>query len=585
MRINALVVAPYAGLAELTNSLKTELKEFNLTVIQGDLQEVLPELDRLHLQDFDVIISRGGTATLLSKHTRLPVIDIQVSGFDILRMLTMVRDFQAPVEVIGFRNVIEGIISVSILMETEVTYTIIHHEGEVDHALHTAKAKGVKMIVGDNITVKKAADYGLQGVLITSGRESLMMAFTQAKQIYKITATHKVQHQAFSALLDTVESGCAIVDQEGLIQYANPSFREQLRIEASQSNLFQGYPLYQTLLNCIDKGLKLNQHLLMVDQEGQLGLTADAILTVSDTKMYVVKVIQAMQADADIHVVCSSGMNASFPPFIMTQTVSAKGKASSTLPMAVYGKEGVGKRLYVLGSLSERAKSMVEIRIFRTTGVSIKALQAFISLIDEDQLIYISGIERLSLILQQELSLALDQVAHRTVFSFLEDPAILAEQARIDKKLYNLFRKQMVYIAPLSERRADLEEYIRAFLISLNEKYGKQIVGIRPEVAEALYQHTWEGNLFELRSVMEQFVQHTTGEYIDTNVLPILHKLRDQTLQVDPSNLIALNIHRPLDEIEKDIIQIVLEQEGMNQSQAANRLGISRSTMWRKLKG
>lgn len=45
-----------------------------------------------------------------------------------------------------------------------------------------------------------------------------------------------------------------------------------------------------------------------------------------------------------------------------------------------------------------------------------------------------------------------------------------------------------------------------------------------------------------------------------------------------------IDLHKPLDEIERSVIQQILAEEGMNQSAAAKRLGISRSTLWRKLK-
>ncbi len=587
MRIKTLVVAPYAGLVELTNSLKADLEEFEITVIQGDLMEVLPQIDSFHLQGYDLIISRGGTATLLGKHSYLPVIDIQVSGFDILRMLTLVKGFHAPVEMIGFQNVIEGIISGSNLMDMDISYTMIHNQDEVDHALQAAKLKGVKIIVGDNITVKKAAGYGLQGVLITSGRESVIAAFAQAKQIYKISQTYKVKNQAFETLLSTMETGCAIVDQAGTVKYANHAFRDLLRIKESQSNLFQPYPYLQKLFLNLGKGITLNRQMMMVDPEGQFALTGDEIPTEGDLRMFYLKAIPATQADADIRFSYSTGLNDAFPPLIMTQSVYAKEKASYALPMAVYGEEGAGRRLFALGSLTDHSKSMVEIKIFNSAEASFGALLALIAACDEDQILYISGAENLTLTEQETFAIALEKAAANTIFSFLTDPSILLEQSQLDKKLYNFFNKQIVYIAPLHKRRADLEEYIRAFLISFNEKYGKQIVGVRPEVAEALYHHSWESNLFELKDVMEQFVRHTSGEYIDTNVLPILHDLQQNQNNKDSSapELTGLNLNRTLDDIEKDIIQIVLEQEGMNQSQTANRLGINRSTLWRKLKG
>jgi transcriptional regulator with PAS, ATPase and Fis domain len=45
-----------------------------------------------------------------------------------------------------------------------------------------------------------------------------------------------------------------------------------------------------------------------------------------------------------------------------------------------------------------------------------------------------------------------------------------------------------------------------------------------------------------------------------------------------------LDLNKPLDDINKDIINLVLSEEDFNQSKAAERLGISRSTLWRKIK-
>ena len=45
-----------------------------------------------------------------------------------------------------------------------------------------------------------------------------------------------------------------------------------------------------------------------------------------------------------------------------------------------------------------------------------------------------------------------------------------------------------------------------------------------------------------------------------------------------------INISGSLEDIEKRIIHYVLKEEGMNQTKAAARLGISRATLWRKLK-
>lgn len=133
----------------------------------------------------------------------------------------------------------------------------------------------------------------------------------------------------------------------------------------------------------------------------------------------------------------------------------------------------------------------------------------------------------------------------------------------------------------LKEHAEDLNEYVRKFIAQYNVKYGKQIVGVQEEALKWLYSRTWKNNLQELSSVIEQAVQFTNNEYINKEDLNNIWKNTDEHAQLGCS---VIDLNKPLAEIEKDIIWKVLQEEEMNQTRAAKRLGINRSTLWRKLK-
>ncbi len=85
--------------------------------------------------------------------------------------------------------------------------------------------------------------------------------------------------------------------------------------------------------------------------------------------------------------------------------------------------------------------------------------------------------------------------------------------------------------------------------------------------------------------MISQFVKHTDGSYISGEVLPYLIETQGRANRIAKSDALqSLNLNQTLDDIESDIIRIVLEEENNNQSNAAKRLGINRSTLWRKLK-
>ena len=142
-----------------------------------------------------------------------------------MRMLSLMNNYRTSIAMIGFPNIIESFVSVSELMNIPFSYIAIHHEDEADKVLWKAKADGVKVIVGDTVTVKKAGEHGLQGVLITSGRESVLEAFAQAKNIYKITQTYKRERLMYESMLNHISTGYAAITKTGMIRFANAAFR------------------------------------------------------------------------------------------------------------------------------------------------------------------------------------------------------------------------------------------------------------------------------------------------------------------------------------------------------------------------
>src|SRR5690606_16093924 len=92
----------------------------------------------------------------------------------------------------------------------------------------------------------------------------------------------------------------------------------------------------------------------------------------------------------------------------------------------------------------------------------------------------------------------------------------------------------------------------------------------------------WELNIYQFMNVLKKLILIADDMFIQKDeterVLMEELKLRSQK-EVNKFTLTGT-----LDEITANIIQQVLEEESMNQSKAAKRLGISRSTLWRKLK-
>lgn len=150
----------------------------------------------------------------------------------------------------------------------------------------------------------------------------------------------------------------------------------------------------------------------------------------------------------------------------------------------------------------------------------------------------------------------------------------------------NRFREDLFYrinvipfkVPPLRERLEDVGHLTEFFLKKITKRSGKRITMIEDDVINLFYKHTWPGNLRELENVIEAAIHLTDGEKITITSLP-------EYFLGDPKLLIGQrSLKEILDETEKRIIEKSLEQFDQDKLQAAKSLGISKSSMYEKIK-
>ncbi len=148
------------------------------------------------------------------------------------------------------------------------------------------------------------------------------------------------------------------------------------------------------------------------------------------------------------------------------------------------------------------------------------------------------------------------------------------EQGGFREDLYYRLHVVPVMMPPLRERMSDLPLLAGHFLQRFGDHSGKKVAGIKPEVMRIFMNHPWPGNIRELENAMEHAVILARGEHIDVDDLPAY--LREESA-VHPYG------GETLAHLEKEHLQRVLKQYQGNKIEAARRLKISRSTLYRKL--
>ncbi|WP_036746484.1 sigma-54-dependent transcriptional regulator [Paenibacillus sp. UNC451MF] len=592
-KMKALVIAPYRGLVELTSSLIDQLDDFDITIVQGDISEPLP-VRQYEEEGYDVVISRGGTAKLIRDHCSLPVVEIKISGFDILRLITLLKEYKTPIEMIGFPNIIEAVVAVSRLLDVYIPYTIIHEQDEVNEALEKARKKGALVIVGGSNTVRLAKEQGLQGILITSGKESVLEAFENARNMCQAIGRYKSDWLMLSTLAQGTECGMASIQVDGGLRYANAVFQEILGVRSDQDAglvLRQRFPQLMDLLRKSSVKGEPTSSFELYDSTFRHKLMAVPGLAELEPSLYNLYLRPVTDSENDIQVQRLEPFIGTFPHLIRARAdfqialTSAVGILSKHEPVTVYGEQGTGKRI-LAGSLWQQLRpeeeELLEVVVTRGTEEAFLHLKHLLEETQQGGMVYLRGVERFSPKYQRRVAELVIKSAAFLIFSFDKSPDQLREEGLLEPELFALMTGAIIEMKPLRSNLQELDELIRIFISENNEKYGKQIVGIRPKAQAALYEFPWKGNLIELRDTVKELVKSAEGEYIEEEMLSSLEKQKSEHSAAGGTR--TLNLDQPLQSIQKDIIQLVLQEENMNQSRAAKRLGINRSTLWRILK-
>jgi DNA-binding NtrC family response regulator len=291
----------------------------------------------------------------------------------------------------------------------------------------------------------------------------------------------------------------------------------------------------------------------------------------------------------------------------------------STLLIA--GESGTGKEFVanIIHSLSQRneehfvavncaaiPEGLVEAELFGSrkgsyTG-SVADKKGLIEMADKGTL-FLDEIGELSLPTQVKLLRFLQEKEIRRVGDtenrYVDTRVIAATNRDLHQAITEgRFREDLYYrlsvfhltLPPLRDRRNSIPGLIRTFVKKYSTRQKKDILGIAKNAEAVLMNYGYPGNIRQLENVIEHAVTLCDGDHIllddlpeyltgPENAPPILSlpKTEERTME-DPDSLL------PLSEMERNYIRRALEVCQRNHTEAARRLGISRSTLWRKLK-
>lgn len=553
------IIAPYPAMVPIIEECLSEFQDINIDYSVGDLENGVQIAKREEQQGTDIIISRGGTAQLIKEHVNIPVIDMHLSGYDLLRSLTLASNIQDKTAVVGFSNITSGAASIIDVLDLPLNVYTVNDAKEVAPLLLKLKESGYQQILGDVITTSTSEIYGLKGMLLQSGKESIMKSIEDAASLYNhLSSKNKVIH-TLKQFIAKDHSNILIVN-------------EQLEVIDEHYNDFPSNPLSEEQLYILNTNLAANQHIHQVVEQENQQIAVTGYQYHVENQTYHLYLLSKNK----IHLKPEKGIH-------LHQSVSRETLALQSDAMAatvevltslykhnesvyLYGEKGTGKQFIVEQIHSQLAEgSLVTVDGSEADNQTLHRLIApsigTIILTDPQELLVVPSFPAF-----------LKNCEEQKIRIF-----VLAEAAGDLERLEEL-DMNLVNMPALRDRKEDIHELALYFLAEFHQRYGTKAIRITEAARQAIEDHHYKNNVESLKACIKQLALHEQ-DYI-------LHKETVENVLLNmPQEEAALPLIGTLKEIETEIVKRVLMEEDNNQTKAAKRLGINRSTLWRKLKG
>lgn len=589
-RTRVLGIAPYEGMKNQMLTLAKEYPDLELTVYVGDTEQGLQIAKNNFHGDFDVVISRGATAKMLRQQLPIPVIEIDISMYDILCAIKLANGFKKEIAMISFADIRNHILPFSDLLDSSIDIHIVESIDEVEPLLRSLQEKKCEAILCDVIVNTTAQSLGINSFLITSGMDSIKSAFDQVLLLSKSQRHLREENTFFRELLRGQVGQTMVFDSQGTLFLST--------LEDPKAELLD--VLRQELLNTKEEGnlrvirsIKGMRYSIRIQQiaSGALEYTA---FFIDERKLPV--------SSSQIGISFSSRSEAeelyynsifSFVGNLQSFNEEIEKINESTQPVIFTGEDGTGKESIVNMVYSKsplQSSPLVTINCGLLSDKSWAFLTEHLNspLADEGNTLYFQNVDVLSLERQYQLVAVLTEMEvcqrNRVMIS------CVCQSGEYISKVGALFREKFsalsIYLPPLRQLSREIPTLLNLCLSHMNLKLPRQILGADDEALSLLQRYEWPHNYTQFRRVIDELAVTVTSQIITAeNVSEVLKKERHVgSFNAQKENAVApLDLNRTLSEINQEIANLVISETKGNKTLASERLGISRTTLWRLL--
>ena len=592
--------------------------------------EINPDVIISRHYNADVIVSRGGTAAALKEHNVLiPVVKIPVTSSDIAMSIERIIEAhgEKPIGIVGTINTIfcAHFLKRQFPVPVKSYPTTSVNIRDLIEGMERAVKDGCKLILAGHNTCHYCEEHGIPSGLIYSSVESVFQAITEAKRVASVSQTERQNSMIFRSVVEHASEGIIAVDQNNLIRTFNPAAAQLLGRKAQEcigqtvrhalpegrlSAILTGNQSYTNEIvringtNCV-----LNSVPMTHDNE-RLGtlVTFQAEQSITSAENRLRDRLRVSGHVARYHFEDIMGES----PAIRTAIHQARRFAHVDSNILLMGETGTGKELFAqsIHNESERVtgpfvavncaaipENLMESELFgyeggAFTGAS-KTGKAGLFEAAHEGTIFLDEVSEIPLALQSRLLRVIQEreirrvganrvipINVRIICATNRDLLDMIRQGRFREDLYYRLKVLSIQLPPLRKREGDMAMIMQHYISYYARKFGKGPILLPQEAASSIAEYSWPGNIREIRNISEQLAvlcesDVITAQDIDS-VLPGGQAPSRAFLLRDTESA-------TLGSLQKRQIMDVLAR-AQSRKEAAEILGISKTTLWRKCK-
>ena len=577
----------------------------------------------------EVILSRGVQASYIRKYTNIPVVEMTLTGQEIGLMVTnakrKVPTISHPrIGLVGFKGMFSDMTYVDELYGVELRFYNIDAVEEASEKVNLAIEEGADVIMGGDTVSALAVQRGYPAQFIDSTDESIRSALKTAYKILETTDAEKNYVAQLETVLDNSFNAIIEIDNYKRIRLVNKAGEELFRKKNEQLvGTYLENILPELESRYIDEVLSSKRDTFMSSLfVGGVPMTVSAapISYENSIRGVIISVFRSASVhkntNADeLHSYYLRGYvaRARFSDLKITSsemeycTELAKMYALSRKPVLIVGEEGTEKEIlaqcihnnssyktgpFVTVNCSGMTEEMQIDRIFGNPNAEDESIRKGALAIGDNGSVLISEIEKLSMPCQYRLYRAIRYDAliqndlersqtldNRIIVTTTQDLYECVKNKTFREDLYYLLNGLVVEIPPLRNRPEDIRSLVEEMRTKFTRRYAR-FPRIADDAMKVLLDYSWPGNELQLETFCERMLLTSPKKTITSDFVRFL--ISDMYPAQERKKEDGTTVIYQHPEAMK-LTELLAKHHG-NRSAVAKELGISTTTLWRRMK-